>query len=447
MSMIENKRGSAMVAAIVVTIVIGLWMAAVINSSFTEYKMSKRYLDMQSAMNLAEAGLEEGVRAYNSGDWTGWTSYTNGYYKEEAPSALSSELTGSIKIFVNDNVSSPSIAAEGLVTGVDGQSILKQVRVDMSSSSLFANGMLARNQVIFNGNNVLIDSYDSRLGSYTPASYANRFSNGTVASTAVSNTDVLINNADVRGYVAIGGSVWNDGVVGHNGSIHEYGYGGGDIDGTRVTTDFYANLPDVQIPSYGGFTDLGTVNSNITLGSSVASTPDEYQAERVSLASSDTITIDGPVILYVRRNFSMNGNAAINITANGSLELYVVESISIAGNGLANTTQNPEKVIIYGASPTVGGQSVDLGGNAQLYAVVYAPNANVHMNGGGGSGTMHGAIVGNQISLNGHWGFHYDEALGDMGGGAGLTIDLWRELRDVGERLPFHTPSMLDAHF
>lgn len=443
----SSKSGSAMVAAIFIAVVIGLWMAATLQSSFTEYKMSKRYLDMQSAMNLAESGLEEGIRAFNAGDWTGWTSYSNGYFKEETPNWLSNGLTGSIKIYVTKSATSPSVAAEGSVVDMSGMSIRKQVKVELEGSSLFANGLLARNQVIFNGNNVLVDSYDSRLGVYTPSSYANRNSDGSIASLSLANTDIMVNNADIRGYVATGASTWNNNVVGPNGSVHEYGYTGGKIDASRITTDFYAELPAVAIPNYASYTEMNEINSDVTLGISTDSSPRGYQAERVSLSGSKTITIDGPVRLYVRRNFSMSGNAQITITNNGSLELYVVESLSISGNGLANNTQKPEKVMIYGASPYLGGQSVDLGGNAQLYAVVYAPNAEVHLHGGGSAGTMHGAIVGNRISLVGHWGFHYDEALRDLNGGGGLSIKLWRELREAGERLPFDAPSTLPNYF
>ena len=55
--MFGSKRGSAMVGAIIVAMIVGAWMAATFQSSFTEYKLSKRYLVMQSAMNLAESWL------------------------------------------------------------------------------------------------------------------------------------------------------------------------------------------------------------------------------------------------------------------------------------------------------------------------------------------------------------------------------------------------------
>lgn len=459
-SMMQKKDGSALVAAIFVAVVIGLWMAATTQSSFTEYKMSKRYLDMQSALNLAESGLEEGIRCYNSGDWSGWTTYSNGYFKTVTPGWITPGLTGEVRVFVSDDASDPSIAAEGLLTGVDGAAISRQIRVDMSSSSLFANGLLARRNVIMNGNNVTVDSYDSRLGNYTPGSDVNRFSNGNVASLALYNTNVLLNNADIWGYLSVGGTFDVNASFHNNGTLGERGVTAlGVKDLNRVVEDFYAELPPVEIPAYGTWPDISTINGGssditgaLTVGDPTATSATKYQLERISLSGDgNVLTIDGPVELYVRRNVSISGKGVIRITSNGSLTLYSAESLSISGNGtgygMQNETYKPEKFMIYNTTPTDGGTSVDVAGNGLVYAVVYAPNSNVHLQGGGSSGSVFGAIVGWEITLNGGYEFHYDEALSALSGGGGLSIDRWRELKAVGERLPFDDPDTLNTYF
>lgn len=456
---LSDKSGSAMVAAIIVAVVIGLWMAASMQSSFTEYKMSARYLNMQNALNLAESGLEEGVRAFNSSDWSDWTEHSNGYFKSISASGLGGGVAGAIKVFVSKSATAPVLAAEGSLTGVDGRKIRRQIKVDLSSSSLYANGLLARRNIIMNGNNVTIDSYDSRLGPYTPISYVNRFSNGNVASLALTNTDVLINNADIFGYLSVGGSFNVNASFHPNGTLGALGASSGSKDLTRVTEDFYADLPPVEVPTFGGWTDVSTFNSGasditgpLTLGNPTDLSPAEYQAERIALSGNgDDLVIDGPVRLYVRRNVSISGKGSIRITSNGSLELYSAESLSISGNGSAygmqNETKKPEKFIIYNTTPTEGGTSVDVAGNGLVYAIVYAPNSNVHLQGGGSSGAVFGAIVGYEITLNGGYEFHYDEALADLAGGSGLSIDFWRELKAVGEQLPFDDASALNSSF
>lgn len=458
---LNDKQGSALVAALFIAVVLGLWMAAAMQSSYTEYKMSTRHLGMQSAFNLAESGLEEGVRAFNSQNWTNWTSYGSGYFRSIPASWVDSGYTGTIKIFVSNNPSSPSIAAEGALTGADGNPIVRQIKVELSSGSLYANGLLARRQIIMNGNGVTVDSYDSRIGSgeYTPTSWVNRFSNGNIATLDVYNTNPLLNNADIYGKLSVGVSEDSfnlDQAFHKNGTLGVWGGPTGFKDTSRVAYDFYVDLPPVPTPSYGTWTDVSVYNGgnsevsdSLTLGNPTDTSPAEYQAERISLSGNgEVLTIDGPVKLYVRRNVSISGKGGIHITENGSLELYVATNVSISGNGsaygLQNETKKPEKFMLYNCG---SGTNVDISGNGLAYCVVYAPNSVVHLQGGGSSGSVFGAIVGLDITLNGGYEFHYDEALADLGGSGGLEIDFWRELKAVGERLPFDNPTELATHF
>ncbi|MDQ8201654.1 hypothetical protein [Pelagicoccus sp. SDUM812003] len=459
-SMLSDKRGSALLASVIIALVVGLWVASAIQSSLTEYKLSLRYLDMQKALNLAESGLEEGIRAYKASNWTGWNSHSNGYYKEESVVAQDWGLEGTIKIFITKGSSSPQLAAEGTVTSTNGTTVSKQILVKFKRSSLFSNGLLSRRQIIMNGTGVTVDSYDSRLGDYTPApSEANRFANGNVGSMMLHNEDPLLNQANIYGYISVAGefdfekSFHKKGILGPLGSPERF------QDPDRVTEDFYADLPPVEVPSYGSWDDVrdlnggaSDINGPLTLGDPSDTTPAEYQAERISLSGAgDVLTINGPVTLFVRRNVSVSGNGAIRVTENGSLTLYSQESLSITGNGsldgMQNETKKPEKFMIYNTTPTEGGTSVDVAGNGKVYAVVYAPNSNIHLQGGGSSGTVHGSMVGWEITLSGGYAFHYDEALADLGGGGTMAIEHWRELKTDAERLPFDNVTNLNAYF
>lgn len=437
-----------MVGAIFIAVVVGMWMAASMRSSFIEYSMSKRYLDMQSAMNLAESGLEEGVRSYLKSDWTGWTAYSNGYYKEATPGWAGNGLASTIKIYVADDPTNPSVAAEGTISDVSGQTIVKQIRVDMNSSSLFANGLLADKSVTISGNGVVVDSFDSSLGARTTAWNVNRFSNGSIASNSVAVDDVSLQNGDVYGYVALGSSSYNpNDLVGNNGHIHEYGWsGGGNVDPSRVTGDFSATLAATPAPAFGSWTDLGALSSASTLGNAINPMM-SYQADSISLTGSNTLTIDGPTTLYVKGDFSMGGNSELIISNTGSLTLYVVGDVAITGNGIVNNTSAAEKMIIYGMETVIGNQTIKVAGNGTTFSAIYAPFADIELLGGGSGNHVHGAIVGYSIKLTGNQEFHYDENLKNLSGGGGLNISYWRELKGVGERLPFSTPSLLPPYF
>jgi hypothetical protein len=63
---------------------------------------------------------------------------------------------------------------------------------------------------------------------------------------------------------------------------------------------------------------------------------------------------------------------------------------------------------------TLGKQQFDLRGNASYSGLVYAPNADVALRGGGSNGTFNGAIVGSSVTFNGNYDFHYDIQLGSL---------------------------------
>jgi hypothetical protein len=73
--------------------------------------------------------------------------------------------------------------------------------------------------------------------------------------------------------------------------------------------------------------------------------------------------------------------------------------------------------------------SLNVGGNGEFIGTILAPEANVRMNGGGKSNTdFVGAIMADSITLNGHFSFHYDEALGHQPSSSRFIIVSWNEV-------------------
>ena len=133
-----------------------------------------------------------------------------------------------------------------------------------------------------------------------------------------------------------------------------------------------------------------------------------------------------------------NGNDALTINNGSTLTIYTNGSIDTHGNAMINgptAGTNPcSSLIIYGTHNTAGGQSIIIGGNGQLNAAVYAPNATVELRGGGNAGQVLGSIVANTINMNGGTDFHYDEALGNLNSGGGYRVNRWKELQSAAER-------------
>ena len=81
-----------------------------------------------------------------------------------------------------------------------------------------------------------------------------------------------------------------------------------------------------------------------------------------------------------------------------------------------------------------------MAGNGDFAGIVYAPNADVDVN---GNGNVSGAIVGDNITLVGNAAFHYDVNLKNKEDGGTMAIGRWRELRGASERLNFSSTSGL----
>ena len=73
--------------------------------------------------------------------------------------------------------------------------------------------------------------------------------------------------------------------------------------------------------------------------------------------------------------------------------------------------------------------SIKFGGNGGFIGAIYAPQAILTLS-GGGSTDLHfsGACVTRSITINGHYKFHYDEALGATGPESLYVITSWVEL-------------------
>jgi hypothetical protein len=136
-----------------------------------------------------------------------------------------------------------------------------------------------------------------------------------------------------------------------------------------------------------------------------------YYESELRMSGSDKMIVLAPNrVLYIPGDFVMTGSSEIIIAPGGSLKIYVGGDISLAGNGLFNYTLDASKLGIYGLPSC---KNVAISGNASFTAVLYAPQADVVMNGSGVTTyDIVGAVVAKTATMNGHFQFHYDEALG-----------------------------------
>jgi hypothetical protein len=143
---------------------------------------------------------------------------------------------------------------------------------------------------------------------------------------------------------------------------------------------------------------------------------------------SGKVLVMGTARLVLPNGLNMSGSDSITINAGAGLQLFAGgNSATIGGNGVINKNGYAGDFILW-CAPSV--TSFALNGNGEFDGVLVAPNANAAMNGGGSSSTVDftGALIVNSVKMNGHFNFHYDEALGRSPSLGRVLVTSWDEI-------------------
>ncbi|PWU21292.1 MAG: hypothetical protein C5B50_02070 [Verrucomicrobia bacterium] len=137
--------------------------------------------------------------------------------------------------------------------------------------------------------------------------------------------------------------------------------------------------------------------------------------------------VTGNCRLVVPNGISMSGNDVLQIAQTGSLQIYVGgSSSSVGGNGIINQNGFAINCEIF-CIPSV--TSFSFNGNGEYIGVLVAPEAHVTMHGGGHSNNdFIGALLADSITMDGHYSFHYDEALGKNPANSRYVVTTWDEI-------------------
>ncbi|HEY0863793.1 MAG TPA: G8 domain-containing protein [Lacunisphaera sp.] len=458
-SRLYSQRGSLLIVSMIMCAVIGISIVSYINLGRASQNISNRALYNNGAMNIAENGMEEAMYSINkmvaddTYSWTGdgWTSANSGEDAQRRWTGYTFDqnATGVVRVYVRhaDGARAPIILARATVTlgGVTSAPIEKWIKVQLAMTSKFANGLVAKNTISFSGTNASVNSWNSDpdndpTTAAIPYSTAVDNDNGSVGSVSVTAA-VSVNNADIWGYVATGGTPAS---IGPNGLVGPFGTAAGTVAPGHSSTDFTASFDNVTTP-VATYTPIGSITSTMKLPSDAgvtASADGKYYIECPSIAfNNKTLTIEAGkevVLKLTDATTAINiggGSGALNIESTGKLIVYAAGDIKIAGNGILNggsstaTANQPANCQFWGTK-TSGTQDIQIAGNGVLSAIVYAPFGSVTIN---GNGDVCGSVVANDIKVTGNAAFHYDESLGNFGGNP-YRVASWAELTTATAR-------------
>jgi Flp pilus assembly protein TadG len=221
---------------------------------------------------------------------------------------------------------------------------------------------------------------------------------------------VVVDNGDIDSYdSAIGsyasqpqrrnGNVCSDGPI----NIRNNGHVLGDaLPGRGYTVNLPANVTGSTRPRLGPIRwspidvgDSATVNDNAAIPTSY------WVGSRLAVTNTEELILP-PGTYYFPDGFEVTGSAAMFIT--GPTRFVVGGTSHVTGTGIVNATCVPGNLRI-----DVIGSSVAFGGNSEFHADIYAPEADVMLN---GSADFYGAVFAKSIAFNGNLtAIHADEAL------------------------------------
>lgn len=436
------QRGSAVLVALCLTVVLGFAVIGYVAVCARTMEMSNRSFCTTSSVQLAEIGIDESLwtlnqalNAFNSGSsysWSGWTIAGNTVTNQLTGFSTNSGISGTVALQIsnfnpqsynpNDPTTFPVITASGTSQMPDGIPITKQLQVKVRPAALFSDAVGAYSSCSFTINWVCpLDSYDTSISvdysAQTPTDQA-----------IVSAPTVSVNAANVFGYVATTGTapVYTTG-----GTVTRADTPGGvSRDPRYIFTNACQNLFDVVAPTGAGTTVTG-VNDltnpgypyylNGHLGTSGASTPSIYYVtgDLTLLSSSDSLTIDGPVIIKIAGNLTVQGTAQIVVKKgvdsahNGSAQIHVGQRLKIEGSGIDNETMLPRNLAIIntssGSYSDINYYTAQLHTSVPFYGVIYVPNGSLQLYGYSVYTRIYGAVVANVVDQGyGNGEIHYD---------------------------------------
>jgi hypothetical protein len=113
-------------------------------------------------------------------------------------------------------------------------------------------------------------------------------------------------------------------------------------------------------------------------------------------------------------SIKLSGSGGITFAGSPYTIIYLEGNATMTGNGISNVSTRPSSLQFFGM-PTC--TNVKISGNSNFYGVVYAPQADITLNGGGSLGQAFGSLAGKTVNFSGNGTvLHYDESLRTMQG-------------------------------
>ncbi len=464
-----GKQANVILVALILSAILGLALASYLIMAQQQNMSIYRSQSWNSVMSVAEAGIEDALQCVNRyagqfvdiDEWTNYAS-TDGWDVNGSIYHMHRTIGENMyDAWITNQPPGPTIAclaqtpwkltstsplagqpffAQAGSGTVQPHQIARKVWIRTRRDPLFTVAMAALDRIDLKGNNIATDSFDSGNTNFSinglypggPLGHPEMTKDGGDVCTDSSIVDSLnVGNANIKGHIRTGPGA-NTYTVGSNGSVGSKGWVEGGNLGVQpgwASTDFNVAFPPVGYPPDAKFLPATEKNEYVN-GEKyqyIFDTSGDYELKN-NLTGSIYVTNDVSVRIKITQNVSSSTLVIRLSKENAAMQIFTQGSTFSLGGGakVDNPSGHPDRFYFYGLPSCT---SISFGGNGNFYGCIYAPNADYDLGGGGADvWDFVGSSVTRTVSMNGHFNFHFDENLRNIGPAKAYVANAWQEI-------------------
>ncbi|MDB6068323.1 MAG: hypothetical protein JWR26_4531 [Pedosphaera sp.] len=434
-----GNTGSVLLVTLGISLVIGVTLASYLLLVMAENKSMARSQTWNTSIVVAEAGVEDALAFLNkfvgSPNLTNWPSTAVADKWSASGNVYSTTRyldplhTTYYTVNITNINNAPVILSTGYAPGSANTTVSRTILVQTSTGSLFNYCMAALGAIDLKGNGIATDSFDSTdtrystNGYYTPLLH--KAGGDVVTDDTITNSPLSVGNANIAGHISTGpnGSI----SIGPNGTVGdlpwvassfgiEPGWSANDLnvlfkDAVEPVVSWNPPSPTTGIggPSTSPILSPTPGNpGNLQSYDHVFTLPGNYvvnDSGTIYVGTNATVTIRATASTFNPNSIYVAGTGS----SAGALRIYMEGSSATLGTSDMTQSGLAKNIAFFGM-PTC--TSVSYKGNGDFTGLIYAPEADFQL-AGGGSGIIDfiGSSVSRTVQMNGHYHFHYDESL------------------------------------
>jgi hypothetical protein len=458
-----TEQANVILVSLILSAICGLTLASYLLMAQQQNRSIYRSQTWNGVMAISEAGIEDGLAMVNwyagqfvdIGKWTNYATAENWDANGNIYHVHRTLDVSSYDVWITNNPPAPTVtclastpwnyaySSPGAYQPMFAQAgstvvpiqIARKVWVGTRKEPLFAVAMAALETIDLKGKNIKTDSFNSASTNYSinglyPIGHPEMTRDqGDVCTDLTIINSLNVGNAQVKGHIRTGPGVNTYSIL--NGSVGSSGW----VDGGRIgiqpgwaSTDFNVVFPPVDYPKDVSW--LPAVDKNKYIDGVkyqyIFDSPGDYSIS--SLSGNVYVQTNINVRVKITQNVSSSTLVVRISPENASLQIFMAGStFDLSGTAfIDNASGHPERFYFYGLPSCT---AVSFGGNGNFYGCIYAPSA-VFSLGGGGADVWDfvGSSVTRSVVMNGHFNFHFDENLKNIGPAKAYVATFWQEI-------------------